>query len=87
MAAAKPKEFSIRLAPALYRRIKAAAEQRGVTINSEITHRLRLSFDFQTVDEVVLSATNSVANRIESKVELVITKAIADYFNTEKTDA
>ena len=38
------KEFSIRLEPALYRRLAREAKQSGWTINAEITKRLEASF-------------------------------------------
>jgi hypothetical protein len=38
------KEFSIRLAPALYRRLAKEAKGSGWTINAEITKRLEASF-------------------------------------------
>jgi hypothetical protein len=77
----------VRLAPGLYRRIKAAAEANGRTINAEIAVRLQASFNFLTIDEVILSTSNSVANRLESMIELTVTKAIAGYFNQEDANA
>ena len=61
-AASKPKEFSIRLTPALYRRIKAAAENGGRTINAEIIGRLEASFSFQTVHETINTAASVTAS-------------------------
>lgn len=65
-AAPKPKEFSIRLTPGLYRRIKAAAVAGGRTVNSEIISRLAASFDFQTVDETINAAAATSALHIEA---------------------
>ena len=38
------KEFSIRLEPALYRRLEKEAKRSGWTLNAEITKRLEASF-------------------------------------------
>jgi hypothetical protein len=76
LATAKNKEFSIRLSPTLYRRIKSAAVAGGRTINGEIIGRLEASFDFQTVDEMLSTTASAIALQVEA--------VLIRYFNEEK---
>ena len=67
------KEFSIRLGPALYRRLAKEAKQSGWTINAEITKRLEASFiaaDSATfVDAVLLSLEAAMYQYVDKKLE------------------
>jgi hypothetical protein len=63
------KEFSIRLAPALHRRLARAAKGSGWTVNAEITKRLEASFiaaDVATfTDAALLSLDDAMRQHLD----------------------